>query len=355
MSAPSERERLVRDAFRAQAEACGRLGSPFTAQICAILAEGLDRESAIGQEVLDWPGIPDAFHDALPLRFAGGLNALVRRGHLPALAALYPPQPRPREGALRPVLLAAVASGGAELAAWLRSPPQTNEVARSAVLMAGYLGVAAETRLPLSILELGASAGLNLLADRYRCTLGTRVVGPPDSPVHLAPAWTGPDPPDAPIRVAARRGVDLNPLDATRAQDRERLLAYVWPDQRERVARIDAALVMAAADPPSIDRADAGAWLDDRLAGRAGPGLATVVAHSIAFQYFPAAVQDRIAAKIERVGAAATSNNPLAWLRYEADPEFGGLASLRLRLWPGGRDRLLALADAHARSVEWRA
>lgn len=353
MSAP-ERERAVRDAFRAQAIACARLGSAFTASICVILAEGLDRASEVGREVLDWPGIPDAFHDALPLRLAGGLNALVRRGHLPALAALYPPHPAPPDEVLRSVLLAALTGGGAELRAWLRSPPQTNEVARSAVLMAGYLAVAAETGLPLAILELGASAGLNLLADRYRCTLGTRLVGPPDSPVHLAPAWTGPDPPDATVRVASRGGVDLNPLDPTRDEDRERLLAYVWPDQRGRVARIEAALVLAAADPPPVDRADAAAWLGDRLATAAIPGTATVVAHSIALQYFPAAVQDRIAATLERTGAAATAERPLAWLRYEADPEFGGRASLRLRLWPGGHDRLLALVDAHARSVEWR-
>ncbi len=79
-----------------------------------------------------------------------------------------------------------------------------------------------------------------------------------------------------------------------------------------------------------------------------------MVLHSIAFQYFPAAAQARIAAHLAAVGAATTADAPLAWLRYEFDGTSAAAASLRLRLWPGG-DRLLARAHPHGARVEWLA
>ena len=350
---PGAREAAVREAFRTQAGWCETLGSPLTSRLCAVLAERLGRDTALGRRLLDWPGEPDALHDSVPLRIAGGLHALVRRGRLPGLASLYPPHPPPSPDALWAGVAAALAEAEQDLAPWLDLPPQTNEVARSAVLMSGYLAVAAATGLPLALLELGASAGLNLLADRYRLRLGARDIGPSGSPVRLAPAWAGADLPDAEVRVVSRRGVDRNPLDPASAADRERLLAYVWPDQAERLARLDAALAIAAPDPPAVDRDDAGRWLAARLDEPAPDGVARVVAHSIAFQYFSPGTQARIVASLDRAGAAATRTSPLAWLRYESDPALGR-ASLRLKLWPPGDDRLLAVADAHGRSVEWR-
>lgn len=350
--AAGAREAAVRDAFRRQRKWCEQLGSPFTALLCSVVAERLDRGSALGRRILDWPGDPDARSDALPLRLAGGLHGLVRRGRLPGLAALYPPARLPDAATLWGCIAAALREAEAELGPWLDGPPQTNEVARSAALMAGYLAVADATGLPLAVLELGASAGLNLLADRYLCRLGGREVGPSDSPVRLRPAWTGGDPPGE-ARILSRRGVDRDPPDPTRPADRERLCAYVWPDQAERLARVEAALAMAAADPPRVDRADAGDWLAERLAERTRDGIARVVSHSIAFQYFPADVQARIRREMEGAGRAATAQAPLAWLRFESDPEFDGKPSLRVRLWPDDRDRLLARVHPHGRSIDW--
>ncbi|WP_375458131.1 DUF2332 domain-containing protein [uncultured Enterovirga sp.] len=348
------REAAVRTAFRAQKGWCEKLGSPFTARLCDVFAERLDRSTALGRRMLDWPGEPDALHDSVPLRIAGGLHALVRRGRLPDLAAFYPPGALPEPNMLWQTVSAALAEAGDEVEGWLDLPPQTNEVARSAVLMSGYVVVASRTGLPLSLFELGASAGLNLLADRYACRLGSRLVGPCDSAVRLEPAWTGPDLPAATPVIARRRGVDLNPLDVTTASDRERMAAYVWPDQSERLARLEAALAIAVAEPPTLDRGDAGDWLEWQLASQPTPGLARVVAHSVAFQYFPAATQRGISALIEEAGEAATSASPLAWLRYETDSDHGGRTTLRLRLWPDGDDALLAFADPHARSVHWQ-
>jgi hypothetical protein len=81
------------------------------------------------------------------------------------------------------------------------------------------------------------------------------------------------------------------------------------------------------------------------------PGLCRVVLHSVAFQYFPAATQTRVTARLEQAGAKASQAAPLAWLRYEksaGDAEF----SLRLRSWPGG-DRLLAWVHPHGAWIEW--
>jgi hypothetical protein len=346
----NKREAAVRAAFASQAEWAERLGSPFTALLCATLASRLDRETQIGRRVLDWPGRPEAVADALALRLCGGLHGLVRRGDSLGLAAFYPPHPAPDEARLWAAIERTLRQCGEALRPWLDSAPQTNEVGRSALLMAGLMAVAQRFALPLDLLELGASAGLNLLLDRYFYDLGGVAAGDPASPLGLAPEWKGPPPPAGEVAVASRSGVDLRPMDPRR--DRERLLAYVWPDQPARLARIEAALAIAAADPPAVERGDAAAWLDTRLAEPSAAGHVRVVLHSVAFQYFPAATQAHIRAAMEAAGAAAGSAAPLAWLRFEKleqDEKY----SLRLRVWPDGSDRLLAWSHPHGSAIRW--
>lgn len=339
-------EASIREAFGKQAAWCDAVDAPFVARLCRSLAEVLDPATPFGGRVLGWPG--DPFGDALMMRVTGGLNALVRSGDLPALAAHYPPHlPGPQFDA---VLAAALHDD--RLLPWLDGPPQTNEVGRSGVLMPGLLAIAAATGLPLALFELGASGGLNLRLDSYGYTLGGHRYGPEDATVHLAPKWEGPAPPDGRVSVVARRGVDVAPVDVTDPAAQARLLAYVWPDQPDRVARLEAALLAAAADPAPVDRADAADWVERHVAPV--EGRAAVVFHSIAFQYFPSGTQARIAAHMAGQGARATATAPLAWLRYEiAVDDPGTPPTLRLRLWPGGEDRLLAHAHPHGSSVRW--
>ena len=341
-------EAAIRDAFVKQAEWGDALGSPFIAMLCRIIAERLDSSVDTGKRILDWPGDPLA--DAVPLRLLGGLHALVRRGRLPGLASLYPPNAAPDLETLAEAVGVAIADADADLLPWLESAPQTNEVGRSAVLYAGLLTIAGETGLPLRLFELGASAGLNLRLDSYGYALGGARYGADDAAVQLAPEWEGPPPPQAAVRVVERRGVDLNPIDVRDAGMRERLMAYVWPDQQARLTRLAAALDAAAVDPPPLDREDAASWTEREVALE--PGAATVVMHSVAFQYFPADTQARIAAHIEKLGADATADAPLAWLRYEFDV-LGKRPTLRLRLWPGGEDQLLAVVHPHGAEVRW--
>lgn len=286
-------EEATRTALRRQAGWCRDLGSPLTALVCDVAADRLDRGTAGGRRILDWPAQPGAAVDVLALRLAGGLHALAKHGH-PRLALCYPPYPLPSADAMWAAILTVLDDPA--LVSWLDRVPQTNEVARSAPLMAGLMVIAAETGLPLALHELGASAGLNLLADRYDIRLGGVQAGTPGSAVVLQPDWTGSPPPEAAVRVARRCGVDLHPLRVQDPADRERLRAYVWPDQPARVARLEGALAIALADPPTLDQGDAADWTEATLLSAPEPGVARVLLHSVAYAYFPPAAQARIAA-----------------------------------------------------------
>lgn len=341
----------IPDAFRRQALACRHLGSPFTACVCEALADGLTGETAFGARILGWAGNP--VNDALALRAAGALNALARSGDCTMLAAVYPPHETDDEG-LRDAIAAAIAGHDDFLTRFLDSAPQTNEVARSNALLGGALHIAAETGLPMAIREIGSSAGLNLVFDRYAYELGTARWGEADAPVKIAAEWTGALPPlDEPLQVVSRAGCDINPLDAVR--DRERLLAYIWPDQQARLARIAAALTEAARTGVAVEKADAAEWVE-RHFGQAGEaGVVRVLMHTIVWQYLPAATQARIEAAMVRAGAAATKEAPVAWLRAEPDKIDRMSAAVTLTLWQGGEGetRALGRSDFHGRWTQW--
>jgi hypothetical protein len=221
-------------------------------------------------------------------------------------------------------------------------------------MVGGFLAVADELRLPLRVLELGASAGLNLQFDRYRYEQGAVGFGPIDAPVRFIELWSEVPPRfGAPLDVSERRGCDRDPIDVSLADDRLRLLAYVWPDVAARFGRTRAALELAAEGPPPVDRADAADWIAEQLPGPR-PGLTTVVFHSIVWQYFDDVTAEVVRAVIEAAGAAATADAPVAWLRLEPDSTWRAEgrpppshAELRLRVWPGGDDRHLANASFH--------
>ncbi|KPF72667.1 hypothetical protein IP69_01940 [Bosea sp. AAP35] len=345
------REAQVRAAFAGQADGCRRMGSPFTALVCDLLGERLDPSSSFGNRILNWRGEPR--DDALALRAAGGLNALARSGRDAGLAALYPPN-QPDAEALWHGLARAIAAHDAVLTAALDSAPQTNEVKRCAVLLGGALLIARDTGLPLDLLEIGASAGLNLGFDGYRYELGNSRWGQPTASVTIRSDWRGSLPPmEAPLTVASRRACDLNPLDPGNPTDRERVMSYIWPDQSDRITTTGSAFDAAAAQPWRVEQADAAEWVEARLALPQRDGMARVLLHTIMWQYLPAATQQRIAQAMARAGEAATRTRPLAWLRMESDHQSGS-AAVTLTTWPEGGEREIARADFHGRWVEWR-
>ena len=339
----------VRAHFEVQARYCDELGSPFTAVVCRLLAERLTPTSRFGTRILTWRGRPG---DNLALRTVAALHHLARSGDAADLAAVYPPNAADRE-VLWAVLDPTIATHDARLTAFLDSPPQTNEVGRSGALLGMLLLVVQTTGLPLNLLELGASAGLNLDVDAYGYDLGDgRRWGATAAPVEIACAWSGSLPPlDPDLRVLARAGCDRNPLDPSSRDDRERLLAYIWPDQTARLDRLSAALDQAAGRGWSVERADAADWLEGKL--RVLPeGRATVVFHTIVWQYLSDETRGRIAAALADASSRATSDAPLAWARMEVDGE-RDTAGLRLTLWPGGDERAVGRADFHGRFVRW--
>lgn len=340
-------EAEIRASFAEQARFCTQLEAPFTALLCETLGRQLDRRTETGRRVLDWAGEPGPFGDAVALRFCGGLHFLAMSGIVPGLSQVYPPHSLPDEAALRAALAPALQHPS--LAQWLDHAPQTNEVGRSAVLMSGLLVIADRFPFKMRLVELGASAGLNLILDRYSYNLGGLRFGATLPGPHLSPEWEGPAPPKAQVKIKSRAGVDLNP--ARLPDEGPRLLAYVWPDQPERVRRLSAALNAAIQEPPRVDKGDAAEWLEANLALEPERGITRVVMHSVAFQYFDSESQKRVTERIEAAGERASAAAPLAWLRFEKEPG-EDRHSLRLRTWPGG-ERLLAWTHPHGRSVQW--
>ena len=347
----NEKEKQIRDTFATQGEWCEKLASPFSALFCRTFGKRVDKTTRVGRVILEWAGKPDALNDALTLRIAGVFHALAVGGTYPKLAALYPPQDLPTEEDLWEAVSEVLDAEEQEILRWLQWAPQTNEVARSVALNAGLLVLAEETKLPLNLFEVGSSAGLNLFPDRFHFVYRDQSYGDPKSELTLTTDWTGSLPPRISYEVSGRQGVDLNPLDVVSGQDQERLKSYIWPDQPDRQARVAAAISIAAKSPPSLDRRDAADWVEEKLLPR--PNEVSVLMHSIAFQYFPEESKDRIYQHMDRVGATAKPDAPLAWLRYEIDPDFDNRATLRLRLWPEGKERVLAVGDPHCRAIEW--
>jgi hypothetical protein len=350
----------ILNSFRKQADWCRRLGSPFNGFICDLLAEILDPGSRFGQRILSWPG--DAESDALALRAAASFHALARSGNAAYLTDAYPPhQTSPDE--IRKAIEKAIDEQDDFLHDYLDNPPQTNEVARSAAILGGCLLIAEQTRLPLALFELGASAGLNLCFDRYRFELGETdprgtdpggtVWGNPQAAVVVRSSWQGDFPPlNAPLAVAQRAGCDTNPLDPGSPRDRERLLSYIWPDQINRLSLTERALDEASAAPWRVERADAAAWVEDSLAAHTNPDQTRVLLNTIVWRYLPEETRQRIRSSVDRFAEQATQRSPLAWLRIE-DGESAEGADIRLNVWPGGQDRSLGLADFHGRWVKW--
>lgn len=335
----------IPQAFAAQAVYCRGNDAPITAAVCEAAFAALDRKSGTGRRVLDWSGQPVS--DALALRLIGGLHAQARAGTEP-FVALFAGADVPRDR-----LANAICEHDAALSDWLVRPPQTNDVGRAAGLMAGLLWLAEHHPWRMDLWEIGSSAGLNLLIDRFRLELGGVSVGPEDSPVRIAPDWTGSPPPDAPVRIESTRGVDRDPIDVTDPGEADRLMSYIWADHPQRIARTEAAIVLARADPPRLKRGEAADWVEARLAEPPVPGRWRVLMHSLVWQYLDGDSQSRITAAMERAGAAATVDTPLGWVSQEADRTLLR-HDLTVRMWPGGGEAVtLAHAHAHGFWVEW--
>ena len=230
---------------------------------------------------------------------------------------------------------------------------QTNEVGRAASLLPGFQVVAERAgERPLALIEVGCSAGLLLVWDRFRYDYAGFEVGPPSSPLTLAPRLEGehlPPVSDPLPAVASKVGIDLNPLDVTQAEDRDWLRALVWPEQTERAARLDAAIELFAADPVPLLRGNAVELLP-RALEEAPPDATICVFHCHTLNQFPREASDRLRALLREQGRTRTV--------YRIAEEWTAAAdktTLDLFTYEQGEEReeRLALVDHHGRWIRW--
>jgi hypothetical protein len=342
--------------LRRQARQCLAYGSELMDALLTGAADDLAAGGVVA-ELLS-PHAADPAGSALPLRLAGALHRLVLDRRAAELALHYP-----SVGGTAPVRAVWPAAERTcrqrldELRALVARPVQTNEVGRSAVLV-GVLGhVTGRTGLPVRLLEVGASAGLNLRCDSYAYELAeSQVLGDPASPVRLERPWAeGPRPDGAPVRVAERAGCDPAPLDPTTHEGRLTLTSYVWADQRARLERLRGALEVASRVPAVVVRRGASDWLAEVLAAPAG-GVVTVVWHSVVRQYLAPAERAAVDRLLVAAGRRSSADAPLVHAQMEPERTGGDDVVFRVhgRRWPGpGTAVHLADCHGHGPPVRW--
>lgn len=340
------------EAFRAQARACAALGSPMYADLLARVGGDVEDGGPAAAVLVGYEGA--AGPSGLALRLAGSVHRLVLERRAGALATFYPSVGGTWEAEGCWAAFRALLDDEPELACeWLDRPPQTNEVGRSAALMGGLLALASP--LPVRLVEIGSSGGLNLLVDQFRyVTDDGRSVGPSDSPVVLDGAWRGPVAVDAPWpQVVERIGTDVMPVDVATTEGRLALTAYVWPDQTYRHERLRGALALAASTPVVVRRQSAAEVVDGL---ELVAGTTTVLWHSVMWQYLDAPEQHQVRARIDQIGARASAAAPFAHLFLEptrrtpqSDHEF----LVVLETWPGGARRVLGHSRGHGIPTVW--
>jgi hypothetical protein len=283
--------------------------------------------------------------DTAILRFLGTLPVAKRQPNLLFAAARYLLGVAPGIGELRDV----VGGRQAELSRlMLARRTQTNEPARCATLLPALARLAE----PLALIEVGASAGLTLLFDRYSYDYdGHAVAGSdPAAPV-LHCGVRGPVP--VPARIPAitwRAGMDLNPLDVTSDDDMRWLSCLVWPGEGDRAERLEAAIASARRDPPQVYQGDLRTDLAT-LAARAPADATLVIYHSAVLAYVPAQDRERFAQTVASLRAV--------WLSNEAPGVVPGVVPPAVDGGPGpfvlaqdGRQPM-AITDGHGEWVHW--
>jgi hypothetical protein len=340
--------------LRRQGLACRQLGSPLYAELLEhaaddLLAGGPTAEVLAGH-------LTDPWRSALALRMLGGVHALVLTRRAPGLAAFYQSaggtaDPGPGSAEAWAALRRVLAEQRDEVRSWLGRPPQTNEAGRAAALLGGLRHVVAQARLAVRLVEIGASAGLNLRADHFHVPGDAGRFGNPSSPVVLASGWRGPPPPAAQIEVIERTGGDRTPIDPVTPAGRLTLAAYLWPDQPDRLARLRGALAVAAAVPADLRRETAA---DTVHRTTLAEGSWTVLWHSIVWPYLDEAQRRAVADGIAALGEAATPTARFAHLFLEPErPTANGECLVSLTTWPGGERRILGTAPPHGLPVTW--
>jgi hypothetical protein len=280
--------------------------------------------------------------DATVIEFISSLPPAKRQPQLVFAAARYALGAPAGIGQLR----ALVTESPAELTHLiLTRRTQTNEPARCAVLLPAL----ARLPQPIALIEVGASAGLTLLADRYSYDYAGHFLPgrDPGAPTFRCDP-RGPVPlPSRLPEIAWRAGLDLNPLDVMSEDDVRWLSCLVWPGEGDRAQQLTAAIATARRDPPAVHRGD---LLSDlpALASQVPEGLHLVVYNcSVLYQVTPDE-RERFAATVRALNAS--------WLASEEPGMVAGtnrfsLDELQCVLTLDGH--AIGRADGHGAWLQW--
>jgi hypothetical protein len=272
------------------------------------------------------------------LTFLAELPAAKQQPNLLLAAVRFVCGIQPNPGDFHAAFLARKEAIRAEM---LNRRTQTNEPGRCAVL----LPVLSLLPGPLALIEVGASAGLCLLPDRYGYAYdGHRPFGPkPPLPCRTNAAT--PVPATHP-EIVWRAGLDLNPLDVRDDDDMAWLETLVWPDQPDRASRLHAAIAVARADPPRIVGGDLLTSLP-ALAAEAPPDATLIVFHTAVLAYI--AAPDARA----RFGGIVRDLNAV-WISNETPRVFHpGLAGPKGAFLLSVNGEPTAWTDPHGAWIEW--
>lgn len=340
------------DAFERFAELEARGSSPLYETLALGLAEDEDL-LAIAEEVPDDQSAPHLF-------FAAVQYLLLERPDDP-LAAYYPsivdsPDP-PEEGAFDAFREFCLAHSDELARVVSERRVQTNIVRRSAILLPAFEHVSRRCdRAPLGLVDIGATAGLNLLWDKYAYDFETRGrYGDEDSPVRIPCGVLGRTDPPFPERmppVGTRLGIDLNPLDVTDDDDARWLRALVWPELDERRSLTENAIAVARRNPPEIVAGDALEELRD-VCERVPTDERLCLFNTHSLNQFMPDQQVELAETIDAIAA----ERDLSWLWCEQPIDDAEKAEVLLTEYEDGEKstELLAYHDAHGRWIEWQA
>jgi hypothetical protein len=293
----------------------------------------------------------------------GAVHYLLLRGAEHPLGRYYPSlrgAAAAGPAAAGPVLLDFCRAYRDEVTALVRTRlVQTNVVKRAAALRIALWAARQRGAVRVHLIEVGASAGVHLHADRYRYVIGGRAFGPPDAAVTIESQWQGPGGPpdldDLPA-IASRTGVDLHPVPVTDPDQRLWLRALVWPENQHEADLLVAALHSVAADPPSILAGDA-VDVCPVLGRSLPPGEPRLVFHAATRMHVP---EERRAAFDEAIDAIG-ERGPLyhAWQEPRSAQHHGlegGLDEMLAWHGPGdGRAIPLAQVDGHLEWAAWPA
>ncbi len=320
-------------ALRWQADYCRSKGSPIAATVCDAVADDLEAngptEALLPARVRtgDWVGlrVMGLVHRMAITRRAPGvaINAPTLGGTSPFAA----PDPTSAVAAFRDAVVTAVVSDPAAMAAALAAIPQTNEVGRSRALRIALSGCVS----PVRLIELGASAGLNLRCDRL----------PGDADLEVGPL----------PEIVERLGCDLAPVDPTSADGRLWLSGFVWLDDVDRFAALGEAMRVATDVPATMVAADVVEFLNTI---EVATGLTTVVWHSAVWPYLDAPTRNAVTARLAAIGSGATPDAPLWHVSWEPGPDGPEQFELVVERWDGGsepRREVLVVGNSHGHEL----